>query len=55
MPGITVNCLSGFGSRLKNSIRSSKLAIPSYWPRMTIVGAATRAGSMTGSLEHMST
>ena len=39
MPGMTANCLSGFGRRGKNSSRSSRLAMPSYWPRMMIVGA----------------
>src|SRR5450432_3836688 len=38
MPGMTVNCLSGLGSSLKNSNRSSMLAMPSHWPRMTMVG-----------------
>ena len=36
MPDITANCLSGLGSRLKNSMRSSKLAMPSNCPRMNI-------------------
>ena len=55
MPGITANCLSGLGSSLKNSIRSSKLAMPSYSPRMTMVGTVIFTGSTTGRLEHMST
>jgi hypothetical protein len=40
---------------LKNSIKSSKPAMPSYSPRMTIVGTVTFAGSTSGSFEHMST
>ncbi len=52
---MTVNCLSGLGSLAKNAIRSSKLAIPSHWPRMISVGTAIFSGSTTGSFEHMST
>src|SRR6516225_7732384 len=33
--GSTTNSLSAFGSSRKKSMRSSKFAIPSYWPRMT--------------------
>ena len=55
MPAITVNCLSGFGSRRKNSSRSSKPAMPSYSPRMTIVGTSIFSGLTSGSFEHMST
>ena len=55
MPAITANCLSGFGSRLKNSMRSSKPAMPSNSPRIIIVGTVIFAGSTSGSFEHMST
>jgi len=55
MPGMTANCLSGFGSRAKNSTRSSTLAIPSYSPRRMSVGIVIRAGSTTGRFAHMST
>ena len=48
MPGITANCLSGLGSASKNFIRSSKLAMPSYSPRMTMVGTVILVGSTTG-------
>ena len=55
MPGMTANCLSGFGSRAKNSTRSSKLAMPSYSPRMMMVGAVIFVGSTSGKCPHMST
>ena len=55
MPGITVNCLSGFGSLAKNFMRSSIEAMPSHWPRMMSVGTVILSGSTTGSREHMST
>ena len=54
MPGMTANCLSGFGRRRKNSRRSSSPAMPSYCPRMMIVGTVISAGSTTGRLAHMS-
>ena len=55
MPGMTANCLSGFGRRLKNASRSSKPAMPSYSPRMMRVGDVILAGSTTGRFAHIST
>src|SRR5438477_9631360 len=52
---MTVNCLSGLGSRRKNSSRSPKPAMPSCSPRMIIVGTSIRSGLFSGSFEHMST
>ena len=55
MPAITENALSALASFLKNSTRSSKPAMPSYSPRITMVGFTIFVGSSSGSFEHMST
>ena len=55
IPAITEKVLSALGSFLKNSIRSSKDAMPSYSPRITMVGTVSCLGSTSGSFEHMST
>ena len=45
---MTENWRSGFGSRLKNSMRSSNAAMPSYWPRRINVPTIVMRGEYDG-------